>query len=444
MLGDGGTCLLCFDVLATDRGLFAIHLLRHLEEIALAALPRALGAESTLEASDTDSMPSLPGDSLILGAEGIEGPIHLALETGKQYRHPPQDAQPDFHDKSPKRDQIPAGSPGTEPKEMIEKEDFSGSENRHPEPLSTSLSLRQVTIIPTLEGFETHVRQLNTRLQSFLIHRIGSQQLRRYNRLVDLKLKHEYATAVGKCPSGKHCFALGGKATMLAPLTSDTGPGTTYVGFEHSKSDSDNKEAVAEGTVSAALFPPGIPLPPVQRLPAEFECSLCFKVKRFYKPLDWVKHVHEDIQPFTCTFPDCVEPRSFRRMADWIRHESERHRLLEWWTCNMPDCDHTCYRKDNFVQHLVREHGKPEPKVRSQKSRISSKPDDSAAIHEEVWKLVDICHFRNSWKPTDEVCKFCGNVCSTCKKLTIHLAKHLEQIAMPLIELVNKKAPDGK
>jgi hypothetical protein len=120
-----------------------------------------------------------------------------------------------------------------------------------------------------------------------------------------------------------------------------------------------------EGNVAPAAFPSGVPLPPVKRLPAEFECPLCFKVKKFYKPSDWTKHVHEDVQPFTCTFPNCGEPKSFKRKADWVRHENERHRQLENWTCQIADCNHTCYRKDNFVQHLVREHKIAEPRQRT-------------------------------------------------------------------------------
>ena len=53
-----------------------------------------------------------------------------------------------------------------------------------------------------------------------------------------------------------------------------------------------------------------------------------------------------------------------------------------------------------------------------------------------VWKLVDACHFETEKKAKDEVCKFCGNVCTSWKQLTVHLAKHMEQIALPVLELV--------
>jgi hypothetical protein len=328
------------------------------------------------------------------------------------------------------------------------------------EGVKMDFKIRVENIIPTFEGFKTHAYQLNRRLEPFLIDRIGQEQVRRYKKLVENKVKHtQVVHGSKKCSSGKHCFELGGEATILPPRTSAKDPETVYAQFQVAgNGDSDNDAtAFADGVVNAALFPQGIPLPPVKRLPAEFECFLCFKVKKFQKPSDWTKHVHEDVQPFTCTFPSCTEPKSFKRKADWVRHENERHRHLEWWKCNIPDCNHICYRKDNFVQHLVREHKKPEPKVRSRGSGSSrAKPvyDETSLPGwrtrmqeeepEEVWQLVDICRSETTKKPRDEVCKFCGNVCSSWKKLTVHLAKHMEQIAMPVLELVRQRevSPD--
>jgi hypothetical protein len=206
-----------------------------------------------------------------------------------------------------------------------------------------------------------------------------------------------------------------------------------------------DESSFSEGVVTPALFPRGIPLPPVKRLPAEFECNLCFRVKKFQKPSDWTKHVHEDIQPFSCTFPVCPESKSFKRKADWVRHENERHRHLEWWTCNFPECSHTCYRKDNFVQHLVREHKMAEPKVKGRGSSSSkNKPVKSSQEDNEFWALVDTCRQETKSKARDEQCRFCGNVCSSFKKLSVHMGKHMEQIAMPVLDLVKLRqvSPD--
>lgn len=325
--------------------------------------------------------------------------------------------------------------------------------------VTIDFSFRADPITPTLEGFKSNARQLNPRLPFFLIERIAQEQLRRYKKLIDFKVKHIQAISVGKCSSGKHCTGLGGEPTYLPSKSSSREPEHSHTGFSingPAPSDED-VSALAEGIVTPAQFPPGVPMPPVKKLPAEFECSLCFKVKKFHKPSDWSKHVHEDVQPFTCTFDTCAEPKSFKRKADWVRHENERHRQLEWWQCNMNDCNHKCYRKDNFVQHLVREHKLPEPKVKtakpskvrgpsSQKTRLnkalSDDPnhaeDSSNEEIDQVWRLVEECRHETPKNPKDEECKFCGNVCNSWKKLTVHLAKHMEQISMPVLNVVKQ------
>ncbi|KAM5494748.1 hypothetical protein MaudMau93_000046 [Microsporum audouinii] len=346
---------------------------------------------------------------------------------------------------------IQSRSPQDKPEENDLEADDDDDDMAHENGVTMEFPVRSDPIVPTLEGFKTHVRQLNPRLQPALIERIAQEQVRRYKRLVELRLKHTQNVSKNSCSAGKHCFAQGGEAVMLPPRTSPKDPESTYAQFQvpGAAVTPEDLATFGEAAITPALFPPGVPLPPVRRLPAEFECSLCFKVRKFLKPSDWTKHVHEDVQPFTCTFPDCTEPKSFKRKADWVRHESERHRHLEWWTCNMPDCSHTCFRKDNFVQHLVREHKMPEPKVKAAKSRSKNQPRDTttdahdATSHaqaiEQVWKLVEVCRQVTTKQPTDEACRFCGNVCNSWKKLTVHMAKHMEQIAMPVLELVNDK-----
>ncbi len=317
------------------------------------------------------------------------------------------------------------------------------------------LNIRPDPIVPTLEGFRSNVLQLNPRLPKFMIDRIAQEQLRRYKKLVDFKVKHSQAINAGKCESGKHCTDLGGEPTYLPPKASTKEPELSHTGFSVAGlgGSDDDTNALADGIVTAAQFPPGVPMPPVKRLPAEFECSLCFKVKKFHKPSDWSKHVHEDVQPFTCTFAHCADPKSFKRKADWVRHENERHRQLEWWMCNMNDCTHKCYRKDNFVQHLVREHKLPEPKVKvakpgkpavrgpsAQKARTKAQDKEDAKDEVDiVWRLVDECRHETPKNPKEEPCKFCGNICNSWKKLTVHLAKHMEQISMPVLNVINQQ-----
>jgi hypothetical protein len=314
--------------------------------------------------------------------------------------------------------------------------------------IKMEFEIRAEDILPTIEGFRDHARKINPRLAPYLLDRVAQEQIRRYKKLVETKIRHTRSVQVAKkCSSGKFCFDLGGEARLLAPRVSSKDPDTTLTQFQVSNpADEEVDEAgFTDGIVTPALFPSGIPLPPVQRLPAEIECNICFKVKKFQKPSDWTKHVHEDIQPFSCTFPNCPESKSFKRKADWVRHENERHRHLEWWKCSVQECNHICYRKDNFVQHLVREHKMTEPKMKRGSGSSKTKPvNNGFAEDSEVWRLVEECRFETEKKPRDEPCPFCGNVCSTFKKLSVHMGKHMEQIAMPVLQLVNMRevSPD--
>jgi len=294
--------------------------------------------------------------------------------------------------------------------------------------------------VPTFEGFRAQIMQLNPRLEPALIHRFAQAQVRRYKHLVELQQKHSVAVTNRSCKAGRFCFALGGEASLLqqhkAPAETEAG----HTQFRVADFSSTGREILNGGAIAAAQFPPGVPLPPVSHLPAEFECPICFEVKKFHKPSDWSKHVHEDVQPFTCSFPQCTEPKSFKRKADWVRHENERHRQLEWWTCSYPECSHTCFRKDNFVQHLVREHKMPDPKAKKTKGSAGDGLSDS--MHERelsrLWKMVDDCRHETEHTLHQEPCRFCGNTCGSWKKLTVHLGKHMDQLAMPVLELAKQ------
>lgn len=58
---------------------------------------------------------------------------------------------------------------------------------------------------------------------------------------------------------------------------------------------------------------------------------------------------------------------------------------------------------------------------------------------DDIWGLVARCRRDTPKQPKDEPCRFCGNICTSWKKLTVHLAKHMEQISMPILPLVDQK-----
>ena len=290
-------------------------------------------------------------------------------------------------------------------------------------------------ITPNFAGFQEHVIGLYPLIErTYLVDRIAHQQVVRYKALLQWRVKHQGSIASQNCPAGLHCIALGGSPTPLEPKNQHRDSDASNAGAQ-GLVDVSNGDSNPEGALAAESFPPGVPTPPAQTLPAEFECQLCFRVKKFQKPLDWTKHVHEDVQPFTCTYANCKEPKSFRRKADWVRHENERHRRLSWWTCTRDDCQHKCYRKDNFLQHLVREHKIPEPKQKTKATAKKARNSDEA-----IWVLIRNCHHETTAKPQDEPCKFCGKVLNSWKKLTVHLAKHMELISLSVLRLVEQQS----
>lgn len=329
--------------------------------------------------------------------------------------------------------------------EIIKQQDYSdaeGEDDDEDEPADDGevMDFGQATpITPNFNGFLEHVRQLYPMMekQNYLLERIAHQQVVRYKALLGCRVKHSGAIANSTCAAGTHCIAMGGSATPLEPKghAHNTHPDTGGLQIMTDISDGDSNP---EGALGPESFPLGVPMPPTHTLPAEFECQLCFRVKRFQKPSDWTKHVHEDVQPFTCTYANCKEPKSFKRKADWVRHENERHRRLGWWTCTVDDCTHKCYRKDNFLQHLVREHKIPEPKSKTKAAAKKARNSE-----EEIWVMIRNCHHETTAKPQDEPCKFCGKILTSWKKLTVHLAKHMEGLSLSVLRLVQQQQVDA-
>lgn len=251
---------------------------------------------------------------------------------------------------------------------------------------------------PNVSGFRSYILETFPHLErrDYLLDRLAHHQVNRYKILLANKIRHRDAAA---------------RLQAAAPTATAS----------DSKSDGPSMED----------FPAGIPPPPTADFPSTFECPFCFTTKTLIKPSDWTKHVLEDIQPLTCTFQPCREPKMFKRQADWVRHENEGHRHLEWWTCDIEDCRHVCYRRDNFLQHLVREHKFVEP-------AIKVKPFGKSVVG-VTWQKVMDCQHQTTKSAQEEPCRFCGKTLSSWKKLTVHVSKHMMQLIRPVVCAVESK-----
>jgi hypothetical protein len=322
---------------------------------------------------------------------------------------------------------LPPGSLPT--KAAVLAEDDSEDEDDWYQNVAQSAKLIE-DVTPDFIGFQQHLLKMNPHLRAvnheYLVDRIAQHQIDRYERLLSLRVKHHQAVAAGNCASESMCIALGGHAILLHPAMDDL------------DLDLDGNISSLGGTVNPESVPPDIPLPPTSSLPAEVECQLCFSTVGITKPSDWTKHVHEDVQPFTCTWEGCKFTGMFKRKADWVRHENEAHRRLEWWTCDVDDCGHVCSRRDNFLQHIVREHRFPEPKANP-----SSVMKLAQRINWDLtWAKVDQCHHKTTNVPQDEPCRFCGKTFSTWERLTAHLARHMALSSLQVLKVVAREVLD--
>lgn len=62
-----------------------------------------------------------------------------------------------------------------------------------------------------------------------------------------------------------------------------------------------------------------------------------------------------------------------------------------------------------------------------------------AGAQDPTWQKVEKCHKETTARPQDEPCRFCGKTLQTWKKLTVHLAKHMEALSLPILRLVAQR-----
>ncbi|KAL2834633.1 hypothetical protein BJY01DRAFT_81612 [Aspergillus pseudoustus] len=255
-------------------------------------------------------------------------------------------------------------------------------------------------IVPTFDGFSERIVQDNPSLSRILIQRFASEQVHRYRRLLENQKQHNFVASIRECSSGEYCLAQGGSPKLLRPG--------------------------AEKPLMSRLniLPPRA----VKGLPSKFECSWCFRTQTIHKGSEWATHVLEDLQPYTCTFHDCKQPPTFKIKEDWIRHEGESHRRLEWWECDIMSCHYRFYVKLEYIRHLSLEHHVRVPSI---KTDTFDKRTGG-----ELWATLDRNHNKTTRTPSTEPCCFCGNVASTWRQHIEHLARHLEQMALPVLSLL--------
>lgn len=159
-----------------------------------------------------------------------------------------------------------------------------------------------------------------------------------------------------------------------------------------------------------------IPKPPVMlgsRHP--FDCPYCGQEILFGVQIasedDWAHHIFMDLEPYQCTFDDCMRAdKTFGAREDWFRHELDHHRLRKVWYCQ--PCADEFDQREPFELHLTEKHN----------TDINHLPT-----------MVSLCEKFSEKTITDQACPFCGALNMTSQALKEHVANHLEQLALMII-----------
>jgi len=119
-------------------------------------------------------------------------------------------------------------------------------------------------------------------------------------------------------------------------------------------------------------------------------------------------HLIQDLQPYMCTYPDCIEGdgKLLNRWEDWILHERVKHRM----TYSCPE--HPAFVFNNqatYAEHVTMQH--------SSDKYEGLKP-------EEIEKCA------NPVSKPDRACPVCPYDTGDWDEMEKHLAYHLESLAL--------------
>ena len=237
---------------------------------------------------------------------------------------------------------------------------------------------------PSYEVFKSQILELFPWIGSDLARRLAHTQRRRYDNLVRVRRAH-CAEAHRSCKAGEIC---------IAPINQTVLPG-------------------GEATSPTTDYSGGPPLP-VSSLPAKFTCPYCLRMIYIVTRSQWSTHASMDADPYFCTFPKC--PRwyhTFSAKRKWENHE-KCHRITSW-VCSDSQCGYVSSVRPRFTKHLRTQH------------RLKVNP------------RVDLLEFEHLKEGAfAEPCHFCGQVFASWSNLCDHLANHLQQLALPVLQLVQK------
>ncbi|XXH04355.1 hypothetical protein Hte_010769 [Hypoxylon texense] len=156
------------------------------------------------------------------------------------------------------------------------------------------------------------------------------------------------------------------------------------------------------------------PMPPTQiTTNGYFTCPYCKILcpQRYLAENAWRVHLIHDLQPYHCTYQDCVDPhRLYGTRQEWIDHESQHSRV---WHCQ--EHDEEFETRPDYVEHLKIRHPDITPEYFSPEL-IAAVVGPSQKRHRD--------------------CPFCPTAFSEPIEMQKHITFHLERsahLALPLL-----------
>jgi len=164
---------------------------------------------------------------------------------------------------------------------------------------------------------------------------------------------------------------------------------------------------------------PLVPKPPV---PLEkgrtFKCPYCSDMidvgKHIVTDDDWECHLFGDLEPYLCTFDNCLRAeKTYGARDEWFRHELDSHRIKKVWVCQQ------CAREEfdtaqTFEEHLQKKHG-------------------SVSGTSQVAMMVSLCMKNSEAHLRVQTCPLCAEKLKHYE-LKDHISNHLEQLALTSVD----------
>lgn len=278
---------------------------------------------------------------------------------------------------------------------------------------STSRDVKSRSIdVSHFERYDVdHVKYKCPNAPDFLIERLGKATSRRRQ---FLKYRERHATKLASI------FIDDLSETVASTLDEDNGlaPNERKDGYDRPPSvATETSFATSLGDTSRARLPP---MPSEAANEQPFECPYCRTVAIVNNTRAWKIHVYRDLQPYVCTFEECLTPDdTYESRHRWFSHELQKHRRI--WTCGS-HCSLAFPSADQLVMHI---------------KSVSSVP-----IRDEQIPILIEMRATSFDKAKNSICPLCKTLVSGSTQLMKHIGHHLEELSLFALPISEKDSDD--